>query len=391
MTIVIPAVTFILVFAAWRFGLGSRNWLEGALVATVAAVLAGVAVNAWQRLQAKRSGDLGVRVRVGSEEMFLAPASASAARAAAVLPTQPSEDASHVLGTIDLPEAPSTDEYLPAAAVEWVITAEFPAGTRINPQAAESLFDPRWRKRFGGFMMYGLDADTGRWTFAVSSDGPRAVSTLKLAWDLAQEGAPAAEPALFEQRLAESAVKLKKLGEPRLQPSLSPADASRRASDLAAVKEELDQTVHLVLKAPEGRRFDGREVWDVMLSLGLEWGDMDCFHWNNPSGIGEDYFFSVETSTPPGYFLPEQIAAGKVQVEDLIFGFSIPRSPRPAEVFERISRAVEYCRQRLGGEIEDSAGDPADLPGMKAEVAAIEARLTTAGLPPGADPTLHLF
>ena len=30
---------FILAFAAWRWGLGSRNWLEGTIVALVAAVL----------------------------------------------------------------------------------------------------------------------------------------------------------------------------------------------------------------------------------------------------------------------------------------------------------------------------------------------------------------
>ncbi len=38
---------------------------------------------------------------------------------------------------------------------------------------------------------------------------------------------------------------------------------------------------------------------DVMLCLGLTWGDMDCFHWDNVSGTGDDYHFSVETSTPP--------------------------------------------------------------------------------------------
>ncbi|HSU55623.1 MAG TPA: cell division protein ZipA C-terminal FtsZ-binding domain-containing protein [Candidatus Dormibacteraeota bacterium] len=44
-----------------------------------------------------------------------------------------------------------------------------------------------------------------------------------------------------------------------------------------------------------------------MMALGLEWGDMDLFHWVNGSDNGDDSFFRVWTSTAPGYFLPEEI------------------------------------------------------------------------------------
>jgi len=87
-----------------------------------------------------------------------------------------------------------------------------------------------------------------------------------------------------------------------------------RARELARSKSALNQSATLVLRAPAGNRFEGKRMWDVMLCLGLQWGDMDLFHWINRSGQGDDAFFSVSTSTSPGYFLPEAIAADQVRL-----------------------------------------------------------------------------
>ena len=114
-------------------------------------------------------------------------------------------------------------------------------------------------------------------------------------------------------------------------------DASRQALhpsgrtpfyELQQLKLATDDQVVLVLRAPTGKQFDGKLIWDVMKCLKLRWGDMDCFHWRNPSSFGDDYLFSVETSTSPGYFLPEEISADRVHVDDLVFVYSVPRSPR---------------------------------------------------------------
>jgi cell division protein ZipA len=118
---------------------------------------------------------------------------------------------------------------------------------------------------------------------------------------------------------------------------------------------------------------------------------MDCFHWENRSRAGGDFFFSVETSTAPGYFLPEEIAAGRTHVEDLVFCFSIPRSPAPAKVFAAMSRAVQYARSRLGGAIVDNSGMPADFDQQLREIQEVEHQLRRAGFEPGKDATLRLF
>lgn len=44
---------FALAFAAWRWGLGDRNWLEGGLAALVAGVLCGVLAEVALRVLAR--------------------------------------------------------------------------------------------------------------------------------------------------------------------------------------------------------------------------------------------------------------------------------------------------------------------------------------------------
>lgn len=91
-------------------------------------------------------------IRVGDQELYLAPSSESAARAAALLPTKPSEDASSVLGKLKLPEpdpVPENErEYLPSEGVEWVVTAQFAGKPRLLPDRVGEAFDRKWREEF---------------------------------------------------------------------------------------------------------------------------------------------------------------------------------------------------------------------------------------------------
>jgi cell division protein ZipA len=157
------------------------------------------------------------------------------------------------------------------------------------------------------------------------------------------------------------------------------------------VKESLDLTAVLILQAPRGKRYDGKQAWDALQCLGLRWGDMDCFHWPNESDVGDDSFFSVETSTSPGYFLPEEVAAGRVRVEDLVFNFSVPRCARPVEVFDAMGRAVEYCRSRLGGTVVDADQNPANLAALRQQIVSVCDGLAAAGFKPGLSATLQVF
>jgi cell division protein ZipA len=314
-----------------------------------------------------------------------------------LLPTQPSEDVSHLLGKVDLPPRQQSEaerDYLPDPGVDWVITAEFAGRPRLIPSRVAASFDKNWRERFGGLTLYGRDASNGQWTYLISADGPTAVTELKLAWDYASsldQDEPATPPALYASRLKETERLLSAHGKVQVKASLAPDDAAARSATLKEVQEEFDYSAVLVLEAPRGRKFRGKQIWDVMLCLGLRWGDMDCFHWQNSSELGDDSFFSVETSTPPGYFLPEEIAADRLHTTDLVFGFSAPRCAAPARVLEAMIQATQYAQKRLGGTILDGDGNPADFDALRGDIQTIEDHLRELGLPCGSNDALRLF
>ncbi|WP_197444077.1 cell division protein ZipA C-terminal FtsZ-binding domain-containing protein [Maioricimonas rarisocia] len=330
------------------------------------------------------------------DDFVLVPSSVSRERAAQ-LPTEPSEDARHILGRIDLPPIEDWDEerdYLPEPAVEWVVDVQLEGDPEFDPEVVGKRFDSNWRERFGSMTIYGRDVETGLWTFLISADGPQAVDRLKFAFDyvdVLDEDAPVSTADEYAARVQEIRKQLESFGKPTVAASMPPADAEERSRMLIDIRQRLDVSPVLFLNAPASGRFDGRQMWDTMLCLGLEWGDMDCFHWPNPSDVGDDYFFSVETTTPPGYFLPEEVMADRVHVDDLVFVYSVPRCARPVEVFDAMVRGVEYCRQRLGGTIADMDGEPADITVMREQIVEIVRELQAAGFEPGVDATLRLF
>ncbi len=329
-------------------------------------------------------------------DLVLEPALETKVRAA-LLPTKPSEDARHVLGKIDIKKSdvPSDGKnYLPESAVSWVLDIRFKDAPELDPEKVDAEFDKAWRESFGRFTSYGRDIDTGKWTYLVSSDGPKRVDHLKFVFDyvdVLNDSSPLPTPRQYEQRLHRIQERLTRFGTPIISPSLSPELASKRSEKLRDLKRTADLSIVLVLKAPTDRQFEGRKVWDTMLCLGLDWGDMDCFHGKNDTELGDDFFFSVETSTDPGYFLPEEVAAGRVSVDDLVFVYSVPRCAEPIKVFEVMTRAVDYCKGRMGGTVVDSQGNKINVDRMRKQIENAVESLRKEGFKPGESATLQLF
>ncbi len=272
---------------------------------------------------------------------------------------EPSEDARHILGELPFPPQEPTNEYLPDEKASWVLTAELP-----GPMASAKL-----NEMFSGACKYGRDA--GRWTFLVSSDAPKTVTALKLEYSYADGPYTASEL----KKLSLAAAEAYKV---EFTPSLGFVEGAAHSAEVAHLIEECeDRCATITLVAPpEG--FPGPAYWDALNSLGLEWGDMDCFHWNNPTDLGGDQLFSVQTNTEPGYFLPEQLTT----VEDLVFNFDVARTPFPDLVYAAMLRAAQYCQKRLGGTVQEE--DPE-------VVARIVAALAEAGLTPGESAVLQLL
>jgi cell division protein ZipA len=288
-------------------------------------------------------------------------------------------------------ERPDRD-YLPNEATEWILDIEWSESPSLGSSQVISVFEADWKEKYGYGELCGFDPDRKRWTFLRSGYAKR-LSRLKLSKQLFISNDNPEIPTVELLRLIEAGAKLRaeRFGKASVTPRISAEEAVRKARRLQELKESLDLNFGLVLAAPSKAPFDGRQIWDVMLCLGLRWGDMDLFHWDNPSDQGDDAFFSVRTSTPPGYFLPEQIAAGKVRVENLIFGFSVPRCARPKQVLESMLRGIDYACERLGGTVVDAEGQPADFEFSRTQVGKVADGLARVGFPPGSEDALHLF
>jgi len=328
-----------------------------------------------------------------ADQLYIAPAGASQSRTR-VLPG-PSENVSHLLKPIDggPPRQPKA-EYLPVDEVEWVIEVTWKNESPRNARDVAKLFRNTPWNTLGTKTEFGKNFATGRWTYLVSGNGPTDVKALRIAWPYFADwdsAAPEPTPDLFTKRL--EAVRSAVAGwEGVVVKSEIPVPAAAaRAVDLRALHQRFSSEIVLRIKAPFLRKYDGRSIWDVLLCLGLEWGDMDCFHWRNDSGVGADHHFSVWTSTPPGYFLPEQIAAKKLKAADLIFGFSIPRSINPAAVLDRMYAAAKYSQSRLGGRMVDASDEAFDLNASIEKIRIAANELTSRGFPPGSPAAMRFF
>lgn len=332
-----------------------------------------------------------------SDGLYLSPSGKSDERAYKLLPRTGSEDVHALLQlptAISQPAVADSDaSYFAHERFDWIMQLK-PSQALSRQQVAQE-FDADWRKQHGQPELYGRATRTGKWTFLAAADGDSVFSEIAFGWRLFNARSPAPRPFTTPelQAFAQSVTaKAPALGARVTRVSLPPAQAAARAQALGTFVRANDQEALIVLQAPAGRSFEGLAIWDAMRSLGLHWGDMDLFHWENvPDGLGDDHLFSVSTSTEPGYFLPEHLAKGEVQTTDLVFSFSIPRTADPAQVLANMHRAASYCQRKLGGQLLAADHQPFDLATETQKCRRIEQNLRTQQLQPGQNETLYLF
>jgi cell division protein ZipA len=283
-------------------------------------------------------------------------------------------------------------DYLPDPNIDWVVTIDFEES--VAREQISGLLDAVWLENHERPTVYGFSPGERHWTYVNATDSPESFSRLKIAWSLwdAIDEKPK-ELSLDDLRRLKDAVeeRISVLGSFNVEIDRGAEDSLAVVQSLPEIVEECNRDVTLILRAPDGTQFSGREVWDVMLCLGLDYGDGDLFHWINNSGFGDDQFFTVQTSTPPGYFIPERIASGDGGIDDLMFNFSIPRSANPVAVFDSMSIAVQYARKRLGGEFMLRSSEPFDRTAQRAKVEEIVEKLNEAGFSPGEHSTCRVF
>jgi cell division protein ZipA len=302
------------------------------------------------------------------------------------------------------PAAPGEpEEYKPDPYYEWVIDVDPGKDSFFTIEDVFAIFDLQWRQSFSGSSVYGFSLTNNRWTYALSGGGPERFGRLQIGVSLLDiyDGADDTGDAdrsrgmvRLQNCFDSSAKKIRSyriVGATAQVTITEPVEAAIvRSKDLLLLKQELDHDIFVVLKADNF--YPGLLAWDILTETGLRWGHVDLFHWDNsPRRYGDDSFFSVWTSTAPGYFLPEAIKAGKFNPVDLVFGYWIGRSADPMGVFDVMMEVVAYCRQHLGGVLLGRDGQPFDAAAERARLQQIVDEMMLKGLPPGSNKALRIF
>jgi cell division protein ZipA len=389
---------------------GTFDMRTVAAIVIVAAVVVAVAA-VWQLGRDRRKGkpvkedkqkgdaESSREVEVNGERFTIVPSGVSKQRVVRTgLPAVGSESVANLLvpPSVAVKSRRHDEErdYRPDDTIDWVVDVEFAGSPILRRPRILKLFDNSWLAQNGQPEIYGWSPEDRYWTFVRAGGVPETYTKLAFGWSLCDPlskkdlKVEASTLLRFEAALSD---RLRQLGKATLRENRTADEAAHLGGQIAAVVSRCNREVIVILTAPAGKPYSGRHIWDVMLCLGLQWGDMDQFHWQNESSIGGDSFFSVWTSTPPGYFLPEEVAAGRVQVQDLVFGFSIPRSCDPADVFSSMMKAVKYAQQRLGGTISDEEDTPLDERAAVREIQAVVEQMKKAGFAPGEGSTLRIF
>ncbi|MBI3221104.1 MAG: hypothetical protein HYZ44_16455 [Bacteroidetes bacterium] len=283
------------------------------------------------------------------------------------------------------------DNYRSNPQLEWIIDIVPPQGFYFKKDQFLMVFDYEWRKIVES-EFYAYFPSTKRWSFAISADSQEYFDSLELAVNLA--------PVLEEKEITVEVLKSylaelnKRLAffdaKMTVTPRESPESAVKRSKSLRQLQNDLNLEIIIVLQADS--KFNSKDFWNTLVDLGLKWGDGDLFHWlNDEHEIGGDNFFSVWTSTDPGYFLPEDIAAEQMQPKDIIFGFSVPRSADPVAVYEIMLQAVGYCQTKLGGKIVDENGLPFDKERYKKQIDELIKKMSENGFSQGQGAILRLI
>jgi cell division protein ZipA len=276
----------------------------------------------------------------------------------------PSEDASYILDTNklsfpDVVRETESVEYKADPEREWVINLISSDGTLFKKEDFNKIFDYDWRSKYSS-SIYGFSNEENRWTYANAGGTPDIYSRLQVAVDLQEifnEENPTYEPQKLKRYIDELEKRIKKYPTKlSIEQSETIESAISKAKKLVQLNQEFNLDAVIVLQADI--QFKGLEMWDALQSVGLRWGDGDLFHWGNNRDYGHDQHFSVWTTTEPGYFFPEEIKDGNMNPENIVFGFSIPRSADPKNIFEIMLNAVKYCQRRLGGQILDRKMQP---------------------------------
>ncbi|MCV9948620.1 cell division protein ZipA C-terminal FtsZ-binding domain-containing protein [Paenibacillus sp. BT-177] len=299
-----------------------------------------------------------------------------------ILPEYGSEDVSSILA-VELDHGPrktikGVHEVEPDSNIYWLIDVEFCDFTLSDEDILQLL---------KGYIVYGHVQDLQIWTSVGRRlEGECRYDKICICVDIFNnvEMQICLEEAKVADFMNTLPARFQEKGTIRVLPREDAAHARAKAEKLQAFTDQEGEREHFVmlrLVADQDQSYRGADIWDVMLSLGMKWGDMDIFHAQHHGPGGNDELFSVHTGTEPGFFWLSTLAEDRFA--DLIFSMDVVRTVQPQTVFEAMWKSAEYARTRLGGTLVNEQDLPAVPEDYLCQIQEMEDRLSEFGFKAG--------
>lgn len=291
-----------------------------------------------------------------------------------------SPDPARALRPVSMPMwEPETGPY---HKVQYVI--ELVGPNLIPAMQAKSLLEPKTRGSLGDPEIYVMVPGEKRWKTLWTGDEAMTYDSLAFAWDMVTKrgtlsGGNARE---LWSRCDSLGAQWTRRAIP-MPPFDEIDDASRR---LQSIRDSLDVGVDVSVKVEHGS-LDTLRAVEEAYALGFRFGASGLLEWRSQGWpesllwvypIADDSVLSLEVGG----------------LEGLAIGFSLPCSPSPADVLERLFESAEAIAKASGSEAFDPDGYPLSdraKEEMRRSVQLGAKTLTDLGLRPGSAEALRLF
>lgn len=303
----------------------------------------------WKKLLGGTDAPPSNSLRAG--DMVLVPSSASQDRAEAALP------GTAALAPILelLPPPPDPDLMRPGAGTETQditpdpiaeVSLNFPASRVFRCADLSSAQTKEMHEAWGRPTLY-VVTPSGHTTYMIASNSPGEGRELIAGWQMYEGSGLTAQSILDGARKLSAWLQDRPEGFDVTDPDPETIEMQfGKAQTVINIKPS--QVSVIAFLAEPDRAFNGRETWDILHSMGLRWGDMDQFHWADPTHQTDYLFSAIVDDRQIGYALPEEIAAGRQNFFTVEFTFDIARSPAPDHVLGQMIAAAGCFQHRTG-------------------------------------------
>jgi cell division protein ZipA len=254
-----------------------------------------------------------------------------------------------------LPPQPDPDLVPPVAGTEKrditpdpvaEVALNFPASRVFRCADLLSGRTKEMHEAWGRPMFYVVTPD-GHMTYMIASNAPEEGRELIVGWQMYDGSGLTAESILEGARKLCAWLRDRPEGFDVTNPDPEAIEVQFGKAQMVINIRPIEISV-MAFFAEEDRAFDGRQAWDTLHAMGLRWGDMDQFHWADPTGQTDYLFSAIVDDRQIGYALPEEIAACRQHFVTVEFTFNIARSPAPDHVLGQMIRAAGCFQQHTG-------------------------------------------